>query len=394
MTKNFFSKTIQFYDINYQLALNEDKTTIFENYCDFLNYFDSSISVQLSFINQQVDVAEFEKSIDIPDQNDDFNAIRDEYRTMLKNQLSKGNNGLVKTKYITFGIEAESLKVARPRLERIETDILNNFKVLGAQAHSLNGLERLEILYHVFNQDRIEPFKFQYKMLPETGLKTKDFIAPTSFNFSKNQTFMMGRTMGSVSYLQILAPELTDRMLADFLDVDDSINVNIHIQSIDQSSAIKMIKSKISDLDKMKIEEQKRAVRSGYDMDVLPSDLVTYGEEAKNLLEDLQSRNERMFLVTVLVMNTAKKRQKLDNNIFQVQGIAQKYNCSLKQLDYQQEAALMSCIPLGVNRIEIQRGLTTSSTAIFVPFTTQELFQEGGSSLLWIKCIIQQHDHG
>lgn len=377
VTKTFFSKTIQFYDINYQLALNEDKTTIFENYCDFLNYFDSSISVQLSFINQQVDVAEFEKSIDIPDQNDDFNAIREEYRTMLKNQLSKGNNGLVKTKYITFGIEAENLKVARPRLERIETDILNNFKVLGAQAHSLNGLERLEILYHVFNQDRIEPFKFQYKMLPETGLKTKDFIAPTSFNFSKNQTFLMGRTMGSVSYLQILAPELTDRMLADFLDVDDSINVNIHIQSIDQSSAIKMIKSKISDLDKMKIEEQKRAVRSGYDMDVLPSDLVTYGEEAKNLLEDLQSRNERMFLVTVLVMNTARKRQKLDNNIFQVQGIAQKYNCSLKQLDYQQEAALMSCIPLGVNRIEIQRGLTTSSTAIFVPFTTQELFQEG-----------------
>ena len=180
-----------------------------------------------------------------------------------------------------------------------------------------------------------------------------------------------------VSYTHLDVYKRQDRLLADFLDVDDSINVNIHIQSIDQSSAIKMIKSKISDLDKMKIEEQKRAVRSGYDMDVLPSDLVTYGEEAKNLLEDLQSRNERMFLVTVLVMNTAKKRQKLDNNIFQVQGIAQKYNCSLKQLDYQQEAALMSCIPLGVNRIEIQRGLTTSSTAIFVPFTTQELFQEG-----------------
>lgn len=377
VTKNYFSKTVQFYDINYQLALNEDKTTIFENYCDFLNYFDSSINVQLSFINQQVDVAEFEKSIDIPDQNDDFNEIREEYRTILKNQLSKGNNGLVKTKYITFGIEAESLKVARARLDRIEADVLNNFKVLGAQARPLNGVERLEILYHVFNQDRIEPFRFHYRMLPETGLKTKDFIAPTSFNFAKNSSFLMGKTIGSISYLQILAPELTDRMLADFLDVDDSINVNIHIQSIDQTSAIKMIKGKISDLDKMKIEEQKKAVRSGYDMDVLPSDLVTYGEEAKNLLEDLQSRNERMFLVTVLVMNTAKKRQKLDNNIFQVQGISQKYNCSLRSLDYQQEAGLMSCIPLGLNRIEIQRGLTTSATAIFIPFTTQELFQEG-----------------
>ena len=382
VTKTFFSKTIQFYDINYQLALNEDKTTIFENYCDFLNYFDSSISVQLSFINQQVDVAEFEKSIDIPDQNDDFNSIREEYRTMLKNQLSKGNNGLVKTKYITFGIEAESLKVARPRLERIETDILNNFKVLGAQAHSLNGLERLEILYHVFNQDRIEPFKFQYKMLPETGLKTKDFIAPTSFNFSKNQTFLMGRTMGSVSYLQILAPELTDRMLADFLDVDDSINVNIHIQSIDQSSAIKMIKSKISDLDKMKIEEQKKAVRSGYDMDIIPSDLATFGGEAKRLLQDLQTRNERLFLVTILIMNTATNRQKLENAVFQTAAIAQKYNCALKRLDFQQEEGLMSSLPIGINQVEIERGLTTSSTAVFVPFTTQELFQ-GGEALYY-----------
>ena len=377
MTKDYYTKTVQFYDINYQLALNEDKTTIFENYCDFLNYFDSSIHVQLSFLNQQVDVAEFEKNIDIPDQQDAFDEIRQEYRTMLKNQLSKGNNGLVKTKYITFGIEADSLKIARSRLDRIETDILNNFKILGAQARPISGSERLEIMYHLFNQDRIEPFRFNYEMLPKTGLRTKDFIAPTSFGFKKRDSFTMGSTIGSVSFLQIFAPELTDRMLAEFLDVDESIDVNIHIQSIEQAQAIKMIKVKISDLEKMKIEEQKKAVRSGYDMDIIPTDLAMYIDEAKKMLEDLQSRNERMFLVTVLVMNTAKNRQKLDNNIFQVHGIAQKYNCSLRTLDYQQEAALMASVPLGLNRIEIERGLTTSSTAIFVPFTTQELFQEG-----------------
>lgn len=377
VTKDYYSKTVQFYDINYQLALNEDKTTIFENYCDFLNYFDSSIHVQLSFLNQQVDVAEFEKNIDIPDQQDAFDEIRQEYRTMLKNQLSKGNNGLVKTKYITFGIEADSLKIARSRLERIETDILNNFKILGAQARPINGSERLEIMYHLFNQDRIEPFRFNYEMLPKTGLRTKDFIAPTSFGFKKRDSFTMGSTIGSVSFLQIFAPELTDRMLAEFLDVDESIDVNIHIQSIEQAQAIKMIKAKISDLEKMKIEEQKKAVRSGYDMDIIPTDLALYIDEAKKMLEDLQSRNERMFLVTVLVMNTAKHRQKLDNNIFQVHGIAQKYNCSLRTLDYQQEAALMASVLLGLNKIEIERGLTTSSTAIFVPFTTQELFQDG-----------------
>ena len=372
-----YSKCIRFYDINYQLAQNEDKNAIFENWCDFLNYFDASIHFQLSFINHKSSMKEFEQVIRIRPQEDAFDDVRMEYAKMLKQQLAKGNNGLVKSKYITFSIEADNIREAKPKLERIESDILNNFKILGVPAYPLNGVERLQILYETFNPDIMTDFQFDYGSMIRTGLNTKDYVAPTSFVFRDRNTFQMGNTIGAVSYLQILAPELTDRMLADFLDVDDSINVNIHIQSIDQSSAIKMIKSKISDLDKMKIEEQKRAVRSGYDMDVLPSDLVTYGEEAKNLLEDLQSRNERMFLVTVLVMNTARKRQKLDNNIFQVQGIAQKYNCSLKQLDYQQEAALMSCIPLGVNRIEIQRGLTTSSTAIFVPFTTQELFQEG-----------------
>ena len=181
----------------------------------------------------------------------------------------------------------------------------------------------------------------------------------------------------------LLAPELTDRMLAAFLDLDMGIAVNIHIKSIDQSEAIKTIKRKITDLDKMKIEEQKKAVRSGYDMDIIPSDLATYGGEAKNLVEQLQSRNDRMFLVTILVMNSADTKQKLDNMFFQAQGVAQQFNCVLKRLDFQQEQGLMSSVPIGINQIEIQRGLTTSSTAIFVPFTTQELFQSGGESLYY-----------
>ena len=377
VTKNFFTKTIQFYDINYQLALTEDKNTIFENYCDFLNYFDSSVSVQLSFMNQQVDITEYEKSINIPDHDDDFNEIREEYRAMLKNQLAKGNNGIVKTKYITFGIEAENLKAAKLRIGRIEKDVLHNFKVIGAKAHSLSGMERLEILYHMFNQDWIEPFRFNYKMLPESGLNTKDFIAPTSFTFRKRNSFLMGETTGVASYLHIFAPELSDRLLADVLELDSNIVVSIYIRSVEQAEAIKTIKRKISDIDKMKIEEQKKAVRAGYDMDIIPNDLATYGEDAKNFLDDLQSRNERMFLVTVLILNTGKKKRTIDSSILQLRGIAQTNNCSLRVLDYQQEAALMSAVPIGLNRIEIQRRLTTSSTAVFVPFTTQELFQDG-----------------
>ena len=377
MENGRYSKTIQFYDINYQLAQNEDKTLIFENYCDFLNYFDSSIQFQLSFLNQSIDISEYQKSIEIPEQQDDFNGIRKEYVAMLKNQLSKGNNGLIKTKYITFSIEAETLKAAKPRLERIETDILSNFKVLGVKAQPLNGKERLYVLHSLFHAQDEQKFIFSWKDIVETGMTTKDFIAPDSFNFQYKNKFQIGKNYGTVSFLHITASELTDRMLADFLDLDSNIVVSIHIQSVDQAVAIKRIKRKLSDINKMKLEEQKKAVRDGYDMDILSPDIVTYGEQAQSLLEDLQNRNERMFLVTVLVMNTAETKQKLSTDLFQAQGIAQKYNCSLRPLDYQQEQALMSSLPLAQNQIEIQRVLTTSSTAIFVPFTTQELFQEG-----------------
>jgi hypothetical protein len=377
VTDRLFTKTIVFSDINYHLAQNEDKTQIFENYCDFLNYFDSSVSVQLSFINQYGNPDEFRESIDIPEQGDEFDSIRREYADMLKNQLAKGNNGLTKTKYVTFGIEADNLKAAKLRIERVEADILNNFKTLGVSARSLTGTERLEVMHNQFHPDGAHKFRFDWKDRVRTGLSTKDYIAPTSFDFRDGKILRMGEHYGAVSHLQILAPELTDRMLADFLDIDAPVTVTLHIQSIDQSEAIKRIKRKLSDLDAMKIQEQKKAVRSGYDMDIIPTDLATYGNEAKTLLEDLQSRNERMFLVTIIVLNTAKKKQKLDNDVFAAASVAQKYNCALKRLDFQQEQGLMSSLPLGLNQIEIKRGLTTSSVAIFVPFTTCELFQRG-----------------
>ena len=373
----FFSKTIQFFDINYQLAKNDDKTTIFENYCEFLNYFDSSVRFQITFLNQQVNFDEYSKTIDIPPKGDAFDDIRKEYADMLKMQLAKGNNGLVKTKYITFGIKAESLRAAKSRLERIETGILNNFKVLGAAARPLNGLERLKILHDTMNMDTKEPFKFHYGMVAKTGLGTKDFIAPTGFDFRNDSYFRMGQTFGCVSYLQITSPELTDKMLADFLDMEENLIVNIHVQPVDPKVAIKSLKNILSNIQKMKIEEQKKAVRSGYDMDIIPTDISTYGEEAENLLNELQSRNEKMFKVTFLLMNTADSKRKLDNIAYQTAGIAQKYNCNIRRLQYLQEQGMVASLPLGMNQTGVHRLLTTTSTAIFVPFTTQELFMDG-----------------
>ena len=381
VTPTHFTKTIQFRDINYQLSDNEDKQAIFDGWCDFLNYFDSSIKFQFSFVNLTALRESFARAI--PLRSDQFESIQRELSKIIHEQQAKGNNGIVKTKYLTFGIDADNIRSAKPRLERIETDILNNFKRLGVSAEVLNGQERLRVLHDILRMDTPEPFAFRWEDLPRSGLSTKDYIAPSSFLFSRAKDFRMGKKFASVSFLQILAPELSDRILKDFLDIESNIVVNIHVQSVDQVSAIKTIKRTITDLDKSKIEEQKKAVRAGYDMDIIPSDLATYGAEAKKLLSDLQSRNQRMFLVTFLILNTADTKRQLDNNVFQTNSIAQKYNCSITALDYQQEEGMVSSLPLGLNQIEIQRGLTSSGVGIFVPFTTQELYQDSPEALYY-----------
>ncbi len=379
---NFYTKTILFQDINYQLCQQEDKQAIIGGWCDFLNYFDNSVRVQIGFLNLPLSGGS-PRQIRLQAQEPEYEEVCNEYFEVLQKQQAKGNNGLNKSKFITFGIEAENLKEAKPRLERLELDILNNFRHLVVAAQALSGKERLEQLFNIFHQGEQAEFSFNWDWLPASGLSTKDFIAPSSFEFSGSQWFRQGNLFGAVSFVQILAPELNDRMLADFLDLDSSQLLSLHIQPIDQTAAIKQVKRKITDLDRQKIEEQKRAVRSGYDMDIIPSDLAAYGLEAKKLLEDLQSRNERMFLVTFLVTNIANSKRQLENDVFQTVGVAQKHNCWLVRLDWQQEQGFMSCLPLGYRQVEIERGLTTGSAAILVPFTTQELYQERPEALYY-----------
>ncbi len=383
VSDHYYTKTIQYQDINYQLAQEEDKKAIFEEWCSFLNFFDSSIHFELSFMNMATDVSSFEKKIHIPSRQDHFNAVRSEYSQMLRSQLAQGNNGLTKTKFITFGIEAASMREAKPRLIHVQTDLINNFRRLGVIATVMNGKERLQLMHAMFHMGDDDRFCFEWKWLPESGLSVKDFIAPSSFSFPGGRTFTMGSLHGAMSYLQIAAPELSDQILKEFLELESTQIVTLHIRSVDQTAAIKQIKHTITELDRSKIEEQKKAVRSGYDMDIIPSDLATYGKDAKEILKELQSQNERMFLITFLVMSTGKTKQELEINLLHASSIAQKHNCNLRRLDFQQEQGLMSSLPLANNFIRIQRQMTTSATAIMIPFTTQELFQTGNEALYY-----------
>ena len=265
-----FSKTIAYEDVNYRLAGPDGQRDIFERLCDFYNGYDSSIGVQMTLSSRHEDKNGNLFGMDA--QGDALDDMRVEASGILQMQYERGNNGFVKRKYVTLTIEAENLPAARARFSRIEADTLNRFKVMGAGARVLDGKERLALLHGLLHPEGGR-FAFEWDWLPASGLSVKDFIAPPSFEFGETRRFRIGEMYGAVSFLQILAPEIQDRILTDFMDVEGNLLVTMHIRGINQNEAIKMVKRKIPDLDAMKIQEQKKAARSGYDLDILPSDL-------------------------------------------------------------------------------------------------------------------------
>ena len=374
VSEDFYTMSIEFFDTNYQIATDEARESIFLAYCKLLNYFDNEIKFQLTFENQKSDVKDLLKELVISEQSDNFNDIRTEYSEMLKNQLINGTNGKTLRRFITFGINAKSLQAARTRLDNISKEITEIIKNIGVKSCILKGIERLEILYKDLNPYADEPFIFDWEYKKRTGTSTKDFIAPMSMSFSKS-SFEMSKCYGSVNYLTIMSGDISDEIVGEFLNPNDLFSLNLHVEPYDQVQAQKYIKNKLSNLESMKVDEQKKAVRAGYDPDILPPNLKQQIEGVQKTLDDMNNRNQRLFKVSVTVRAYAENKKKMKLQQELLKRIAQKNNCRIQPLEYQQEEALSSSFPIGFNGLQIRRMLTTSETAVFIPFSSQELFQ-------------------
>lgn len=383
VTENTYSKMVSFSDISYQLSRDETKQRLFAQYSTLLNSFDNTVDVQFCFINYLLDEIETSGVALYSEEKthnsaEDIELLQKEYFSFLKEQKQKGTNGIVRNKYLLFTVQDNNYQNAVRRLESIQNNIRDSFKAMNVSIEPLNGVERLSIINYLLNHSTKH-----YKDLEEFETidmkSSKDLIAPKLMDFeSHSDEFKVNNKYATTLHLQIDATELSDRVLADFLEVDQEVMVSMHIRGLGQQQAVKMVKTKTSDLDSIKIEEQKKALRSGYDIDILPTDLNMHVDESKKILQELQRENERYFYLTFTITVFEKNRKDLDNAVFRIKSIAQKQNCTAKKLPYQQERAFISALPLGanINEEDLERGLTTSSTAIFIPFTTQELYQE------------------
>lgn len=379
--KNTYNKMIRFSDISYQLSQDEMKQRIFAQYSTLLNGIDSSVELQECFINYRV--SEEKNTQEILKHNEgsgEFEKLRNEYLSFVEEQGKKGNNGIIRSKYFVFTIVDKTRKGAVRRLETIESILKENLKTMGSVTESLNGIERLSIVNYFLNSKSKHYIDLENASneILRSGT-SKDMIAPKIIDFGrKNDEFKINKKYGTTMNLSIEATELSDRVLAEYLESDLELIVSIHIRPLEHQKAVRMVKTKTSDLNTIKIDEQKKALRNGYDMDILPSDLNENVKDSQKILKDLQRENEKYFFMTFTVTVLENSPNKLDDAVYTLQSIASKQNCTLQNMKFQQEKALLSALPFGynTNEKEIERGLTTSSTAIFMPFTTQELYQD------------------
>lgn len=404
---DYYTKTIAFEDTNFQMAGQHEKRRIFGQWCQLLNSFSEDVSLQLTYMNYYPDLQEIETAVKLQGKDDRFQNIRKEFYTMLRQKLADAGKGLVKRKYATFGIHAKNIKDASNRLNRIEREMLSIFKALRVTAYPLDGQERLKLLHKQLNPHPKDRFVLpSNRKTNATGFPldnnihatTKDYISPQSFRFQAD-TFVLeakssysnkpaqpigNKTLCAMSYLEISAEELPDKFLSKLLDTDYPIIITQHIKPMDKSTAIKYGKAKLSEVNATKSAGQKKAFRENYDADILPPDIKMYSEAATGLIKDLQG-NEELFDTHFIVMHLASNPPDLDGRIASTKSIASQYSCKLHGLEYLQEQGLASSLALGVNQIPspLSRKLITSAVAAFMPFSSQELFQEDAEAIYY-----------
>ncbi len=308
VTENYYTMSLLFDDMNYDLEDEAEQLGIFGGWCSFYSYFDCAVHVQMTGINSENDPEAFARALAVLERNEAYRALCAEYVQLLQTQYMRSNNGQTRIKLMTFGIESESVKGARSRLTRIGLDMQGNFKKIGVESVLMDGKERLSLLHALFHMDDHTPFVFEWSWLPETGLSTKDFIAPGSFDFSPSRSFKIGETYCAASYIQIQTSSLSKKLLGELLRLPSSAVFSLHVQPMDQMTAIKLIKQKQVVLDATKISEQQKAFRSGYDIDIIPRDIDAYGDDTKRLLQTLGT-NEKLYMATIVVMNMAGSKK-------------------------------------------------------------------------------------
>ena len=364
-------------DINYLQSTYEQKVEVFTRYCELLNSLDSAVPIQITLRNRRY-LEDPLHNVYLKEANDELDIYRREINSLLYDKAMHRENSMLREKYLTFTVSAASYSEAGASLARIETSLTNQLKALGCGVKPCSGAERLKLIAEDLKPQEI--FDFAYSNIGIAG-STKDAVAPDSFDFKDSIcTYKLsGSYIGQTLYIRDMPAQMGDRLISEITELPVSLTVAIHLNVLEQRKALELVKRKVSYMDAQTAEEQKKAIKAGYDPSIMPHELEYSRNEAKELLESMEQQNQRLFQTCILINVVEDSKTRLDAAVKKLTDIARKNGCELGKINFEQEKALNSTLNIGRLLVNSQRTLPTAAAAIFIPFTAQELFDYSGN---------------
>lgn len=389
-----FTRSYLIGDVNYQIAKDDEQVEMFMKFGQLMNSFESSMNFQITVNQKNINMDEFEEHTLLSLKGDNLDELRTERNNMLRKKIMEGKNHLVKEKYLTVAIKADSYEAAQAAFVRMDAEIDANVKKIGqASATPISSSKRLEILHDIYNIGEEGSFgnnmicheledgsteyifadeKFRFDIMRRMGLTTKDMIGPSSFKFLGDYG-MMGDTYFRALFLRKIPTFLSDNVLSELTNTECNMITSLHYKAIDGEKAQKLVRNQITNINANMVDKQKKASRAGYSTELISPELRDAANETSELLDDINSKNQKLFYVTVVIVHFADSKQKLDSDTKAIQAIGRRLLCDVKKLSQQQENGLNTALPLANNQLAIKRTLTTESAAVFMPFQNQEL---------------------
>lgn len=374
--KNKYSLTYKFTDINYAVASREDKESMFLDYSELLNSFDSGATTKITIVLRRINKKNFENDILLEFKQDGLDIYRQEYNQMLLDKAID-SNGMVREIYLTISVFKKNHEEAKSYFRRISSDIISHLAKLGSKCVSLNSIERLRILHDFYRIGEESNYNLDIKSLMRKGHSFKDYICPDGFSF-KNDYFEMGNKFGRVLFLKDYASYIKDSMVSELTDMNQNMMLSIDIIPIPTDEAVKEVENRLLGVETNITNWQRKQNANNNFSAVVPYDMEQQRKESKEFLDDLTTRDQRMMFANLTLVITADSKEQLDADTESVLITARKHLCQIVPLKYQQMDGLNTVLPIGVRNIETLRTLTTESLAVLNPFRVQEIMDKGG----------------
>ena len=374
--KNKYSKCYRFTDINYAVASRSEKEVMFLEYSEILNSFDTGATTKITIINRRLNKIDFENNILLPTNNDNLDFYREEYNKILFNKASSGN-GIIQEKYITLSINKKSIEEARNYFSRVGADLINHFNQLGSKCIELDSIERLRLFHDFYRVGEENNFTFDILSNMRNGHSFKDYICPDILEVKKDY-FKMGEKYGRVLFLKDYASYIKDSLVNELTELNRNLMMSIDVIPIPMDEAVKEVENRRLGIETNITNWQRRQNANNNFSAVIPYDLEQQRIESKEFLDDLTTRDQRMFVSVLTMVHIADTKDQLDSDTESILTTARKHLCQFANLKYQQLDGLKTSLPFGVRKIDALRTLTTESLAAFIPFRVQEINHENG----------------